>query len=171
LIPRGTPHAAEQSLLEAPASTGALTRPAPKRARPLFGNGRLWQITTALAAVLLCALVALAGPGSIQTLQRDAASPSDPSRHWAQPCFRESSRPEHPRLAFCARVSGRVVYSHVNSGSGEAHLLVLANFHMIVVELHAPARAPGWGAHITAVGPLLRAGFGQREVQALWVGG
>ena len=124
--------------------------------------------------MLLCALVALAGPGSIETLQRaspDAASPSNPSRHWAKPCFRNSLPTEHPQLAFCARVSGRVVYSHVNSGSGEVHLLVLANFHMIIVELPAPARTPGWGAHITAVGPLLRARNGQREVKALWVRG
>jgi hypothetical protein len=79
--------------------------------------------------------------------------------------------PEHPQLAFCARVSGRVVYSHVDSRSREAHLLVLADFHVIMVELPARAGDPGAGAHITAVGPLLRARNGQREVKALWVRG
>jgi hypothetical protein len=135
---------------------------------------RFWQVTTALAAVLLCALVALAGPGSIQTLQRagtNAASSSARAPGWAQPCFRESLPSEHPQLAFCARVGGRVVNSDVDAESGEAHLLVLANFHMIIVELPPRVRVPGWGAHITAVGPLLRARDGQREVQALWVRG
>jgi hypothetical protein len=167
--------AAEQSPREASASTSALQGgPASNRIRGVLGSRRLWQVTTALAAGLLGALVALAGPGSIQTIQHaytNAASSAARAPHWAQPCFHEGLPFEHPRLDFCARVSGRVVYSDVDPASHEAHLLVLASFHMIVVELPARAQIPGWAAHITAVGPLLRARNGQREVQALWVRG
>jgi hypothetical protein len=58
-----------------------------------------------------------------------------------------------------------VIYS--DAASGETHLLVVGGFHIVIVELPDAARRLGWGSHIIAVGPLLRARNGQRELQAI----
>src|SRR5947209_2939895 len=119
-----------------------------------------WRVTAALAAVILCALIAVAGPGSIEILgsgHAGAVPAAEAGAPWARRCLGRSPEPEHSQLAFCARVRGRVIYSDVASGSGETHLLVLGSFHLILVELPLGAHAPGLGSRITAVGPLLRA--------------
>jgi hypothetical protein len=89
------------------------------------------------------------------------------SAELVRPCFGFSPKLDHAELAFCARVDGRVVYSQLESG--ETHVLVIGDFHIVLVELPAGIRRPGWGLRIAAVGPLLRARNGQRELQAIRV--
>jgi hypothetical protein len=123
-----------------------------------------------LAAAALCGLIALVGPGSVEILQHapvagttlNAGTPA-----WSRACYNHPPRLGHPQLAYCARIEGRVIYSSV--GSRDTHLLVVGAFHLVIVELSAQARIPGWGSHIVAVGPLLRARNGQRELQAVSV--
>jgi hypothetical protein len=139
-------------------------------ARPARRHSGAWPAAAVLAGLALGGLLALAGPGSIEILQRDPAAGSRLSAGtpaWSRLCYRHPPRLGHPHLAFCARVEGRVIYSDVESR--ETHLLVLGGFHIVIVELSARARRPGWGSHIVAVGPLLRARDGQREVQAVMV--
>ncbi len=78
-------------------------------------------------------------------------------------------REDRRRLAFCARVDGLVLTSTHGPGAGEAHVAVVGAFHLTIVRLpdHAPTPAPG--TRLVAVGPLLRARDGQREVQAFKV--
>ena len=48
---------------------------------------------------------------------------------------------------------------------GEAHVAVLADFHLVIVRLPDGSR-PRRGTRVIAIGPLFRARDGQREVQA-----
>jgi hypothetical protein len=114
--------------------------------------------------------VALAGPGSIQILQHAPGTREisrSPTASWSRACSGHSPRLDHPQLAFCARFDGRVIFSHVESG--ETHLLAVGGFHMVIVELPPGTHSPGLGSHIVAIGPLLKARNGQRELQAVSV--
>jgi hypothetical protein len=117
-----------------------------------------------LAALMLCVLLAVSGPGSVDTVGAGASA----AVRWAHPCWGHPPVLKHPQLASCARVAGREMFAYTQSGSGETHLLVLGGFHMFVVELPDGVRNPGWGSWITAVGPMVRGRFGLREVEALW---
>lgn len=112
----------------------------------------------------------LAGPGSIQILRHAPGSREasrSPTPAWSRACSGRAARLGHPQLAFCARFDGRVIFSDVESG--ETHLLAVGGFHIVVVELPPGTRGPGLGSRIVAVGPLLRARNGQREIQAMSV--
>jgi hypothetical protein len=140
------------------------------RPRP-GGHARRWRVAAALAGAALCGLLALAGPGSIEIVQRapvNGSSLDSLTPTWSRACYRRVPKLGHRRLAFCARFDGRVIYSKVESG--ETHLLLVGGLHILIVELPEGKRGPGWGSRIVAVGPLLRARNGQRELRALWVG-
>jgi hypothetical protein len=127
---------------------------------------RLWRATAALSAVLLAGLLALAVPGAISVRRSAAAAPA-----WARPCVGRPARADRPRVAFCARVAGRVVAVRHGPNAGETHLALVSRLHLFVVLLPDGARAPGPGSRLTAVGPLVRARNGLREVQAFTVDG
>ena len=89
---------------------------------------------------------------------------------WSRACAIDSPPPDDAtKLAFCARVQGRVVASIAKeqSDDGERHVLVTGGFHVTLVELRGAIPTPALGSRITAVGPLQRAGYGLRELIAL----
>src|SRR5262249_59990552 len=85
---------------------------------------------------------------------------------WVHWCTRGKPRGDRARLAFCARVDGRVIGSTHGPAPGEAHLAVLGDFHLVIVRLPDWTRTPPWGSQGVAIGPLFRARDGQREIQA-----
>jgi hypothetical protein len=132
---------------------------------------RLWRVSAALAALLLCGLVLASAQGSLTILARrppavggDAALPA-----WASWCTKGEPREDRKRLAYCARIEGRVIDSTHGPGPRETHVAVVGGFHVVLVRLPEGAPTPSWGAHIVAIGPLFRARDGQREVQAFWL--
>jgi hypothetical protein len=88
---------------------------------------------------------------------------------WVYWCTKGRARHDRQRLAFCARVEGRVIASTHGPGPKEAHLAVLSDFHLVIVRLPEGAPRPAFGAHLIAIGPLFRARDGQREIQAFWI--
>ncbi len=50
-------------------------------------------------------------------------------------------------------------------------MAVVGGFHLTIVRLPEGSRRPRWGSSIVAIGPLLRARDGQREIQAFEVHG
>jgi hypothetical protein len=127
-----------------------------------------------LAALLLGAVLLACAQGSLTILARApavdgrgaAAATAVPSwEHW---CTSGSPRQDRIRLAFCARVQGRVLDSTVGPEDGEEHLALISDFHVVVVRLPNFATRPAIGADVLAIGPLFRARDGQREVQAFW---
>jgi hypothetical protein len=81
-------------------------------------------------------------------------------------CTEGQPREDRVRLAFCARVEGRVISSTHGPAPGEAHLAVLADFHLVLVRLPDWTNTPPRGSQVVAIGPLFRARDGQREIQA-----
>jgi hypothetical protein len=139
------------------------------RARVALDRPRLWRVTAAIAALLLAALLAAASQGSISVIMRRPTTPGvsasrEPS--WTGWCTRGEVRQDRRRLAFCARVDGLVIASTHGPGAHEAHVGLISDFHLVVVRLPDGAPTPSWGSRVVAVGPLLRARDGQREVQA-----
>lgn len=137
--------------------------------RAALDRPKLWRVTAALSALLLCALVLVSAQGSFTIIARPLAAggrgvAAPPS--WARWCTRGVPRQDRRRLAFCARVDGRVLSSTVGPAPGEAHLALLSDFHIVIVRLPDWTSRPGRGAHVLAIGPLFRARDGQLEVQA-----
>jgi hypothetical protein len=124
---------------------------------------RLWRVTAALAALLFCVLLVAAAQGSIDVLAR---RPATGGMSWERWCTAGQVRVDRVRLAFCARVEGLVVSSTRGPGPNEAHIAVVGGFHLTVVKLAFHAPVPGFGSRVVAIGPLMRARDGQREVQA-----
>jgi hypothetical protein len=137
--------------------------------RAALDRPRLWRVTAGLAALLLCALLLVCSQGSLTIIanrpatatQDAAASPS-----WEPWCNGGTPRKERKRLAFCARVEGRVLASTHGPTPDEAHIAVISDFHIVLVRLPNWEATPKRGARIVAIGPLFRARDGQREVQA-----
>jgi hypothetical protein len=139
------------------------------KVRAALDRPRLWRATAALSALLLCGLVLACAQGSLTVIaQRPAAAgpgtAAAPS--WMRWCTRGKAREDRKRLAFCARVEGRVLDSTHGPAPGEAHLAVVGDFHIVLVRLPDYVATPGTGTRIVAIGPLFRARDGQREVQA-----
>jgi hypothetical protein len=136
-----------------------------QRIRIALDRPRFWRVTTALAALLFCLLLAGVGQGSVDVIARQptAAPMRAPWERW---CTRGAVRVDRVRIAFCARVEGIIVYSNRGPGPGEAHIAVVGGFHLTVVKLPARAAIPAVGSRVVAIGPLFRARNGQREVQA-----
>lgn len=140
------------------------------RIRTALDRPRLWRATTGLAAVLLCALIVVAGQGSIQVIaHRTAGGPAAKGETWQRWCASGQVRDDRIRLAYCARVDGLVLASTHGPGARETHVAVVGGFHLTIVRLPDGAPTPGRGSRLIAVGPLVRARDGQREVQAFRV--
>jgi hypothetical protein len=138
--------------------------------RAALEHPRLWRVTAALSALLLGGLVLVCAQGSLTIIadrpaagRQHAALPS-----WGRWCTRGTPRKERQRLAFCARVQGRVIASTHGPKPDEAHIAVISDFHIVLVRLPNWEATPERGADIVAIGPLFRARDGQREVQAFW---
>jgi hypothetical protein len=128
---------------------------------------RLWRATAALSALLLCGLVLVCAQASLTIINRrpaEHAAAATPA--WEYWCTRGTPRKQRKRLAFCARVEGRVITSTHGPGVDEAHIAVISDFHIVLVRLPNWEATPKRGAKIVAIGPLFRARDGQREVQA-----
>lgn len=123
----------------------------------------MWRATSVIAAILFCAVVVGAAQGSIDVIARHPLAGGAPWERW---CTAGRVRVDRMRLAFCARVEGIVVSSSRGPAPTEAHVAVVGGFHLTVVKLPSGAPVPGVGSRLVAIGPLLRARNGQREVQA-----
>ena len=141
--------------------------------RAALDRPRLWRVTAALSALLLCGLVFVCSQGSLAIIaarppaaHASAAHPTASSPAWARWCTRGTPREDRIRLAFCARVDGRVLGSTVGPGQHEGHLALLSHFHLVLVRIDESIAMPSRGARVIAIGPLFRARDGQREVQA-----
>jgi hypothetical protein len=141
-----------------------------QRVRAALDRPRLWKATAVLAAVALCVLLVGAAQGSISVVDRAPAATARGAASWERGCTRGSVRLDRNRLAFCARVDGIVVTSSTGPDPGEVHAAVIGGFHLTIVKLPDGTTVPSLGSHLVAVGPLLRARDGQREVQAFEVG-
>ena len=122
-------------------------------------RARRVEVGLALAVTVLIAVgasVAFSGSVAIQREARGAA--------WTRTCDGRPARPDRVRLAQCARVHGRVLW--VRRGAGEVHLALVARLHLFVIKLRPGGVAPHIGSTLTAIGPLVRARNGMREVQA-----
>jgi hypothetical protein len=136
--------------------------------RAALDRPRVWRATAILAALLLCGLIVGAAQGSIDVLaKRPATSHAEAS--WERWCTAGEVREDRTRLAYCARVDGLVVSSNRGPAPGESHVAVVGSFHLTIVRLPDGTRTPSLGARLVAVGPLVRARDGQREVQAFRV--
>lgn len=133
------------------------------RLRTLLDRPRLWRVTTVLAALLLLALLAVLAQGSVDVLARPPVARSSSWERW---CTSGQVREDRRRLAFCARVDGLVLASTHGPGPGETHVAVIGGFHVTIVRLPGRTATPALGTRVIAVGPMLRARDGQREVQA-----
>jgi hypothetical protein len=133
-------------------------------------GARLWRAVAVLSAALLCALLFLLGPGSMVVLRTVPIRGIDALAAWTRPCVVDTPPTDIAgRVAFCARLDGRVL-AHVSasdSGDGERHVLVAGAFHVTLVELHGAMRTPPIGSTVVAIGPLQRASLGLREMIAL----
>ncbi len=131
---------------------------------------RLWRVTAVLSALLLCGLVLVCAQGSLTIIARRPAAHQQGATlpSWEPWCTRGTPRKERERLAFCARVQGRVIDSTHGPNPDEVHIAVISAFHLVVVRLPAWETTPATGTNIIAIGPLFRARDGQREVQAFW---
>lgn len=125
----------------------------------------LWRVGAGMAAVILCALLLMAGPGSMQVY---AARSGARLPAWTRPCVIDTPPArDADRLASCVRMVGRVIATKEKSSDGERHVLVTGGFHVMLVELPPSAPMPGWGSRITAVGRLERGVYGVHELIAL----
>jgi hypothetical protein len=140
------------------------------RARIAVDRPRLWRVTAILAALLLCGLLAGAAQGTIDVIaRRPAGVSSSGGASWERWCTAGQVREDRRRLAFCARVDGLVLTSTHGPGPTETHVAVVGGFHLTIVRLPDGTPTPPLGTRLVAVGPLVRARNGQREVQAFRV--
>jgi hypothetical protein len=119
--------------------------------------------------LLLGAVVLACAPGSLTVLlQRPATNGSGAAAEhpWVRWCTQGKAREDRTRLAFCARVEGRVIGSTHGPAPGETHVAVLGDFHLVIVRLPDWTDTPPWGSQVVAIGPLFRARDGPREIQA-----
>jgi hypothetical protein len=137
--------------------------------RAALNHPRLWRATAALSALLLCGLLLVCSQGSLTIIAKRPATAGQSAGApppWEPWCTRGTPRQGRVRLAFCARVEGRVLSSTHGPGVDEAHIAVISDFHLVIVRLPNWEATPKRGAKIVAIGPLFRARDGQREVQA-----
>jgi hypothetical protein len=138
--------------------------------RAFLDRPRLWRATAVLTALLLCALLVGAGQGSIDVIaRRPAGASASGAASWERWCTVGQAREDRRHLAFCARVDGLVLTSTHGPGPAETHVAVVGGLHLTIVRLPDGAPTPSLGTRLVAVGPLVRARDGQREVQAFRV--
>jgi hypothetical protein len=136
--------------------------------RATLDRPKLWRVTAAASALLLCGLLIACAQGSLTVIgERPSASTQRVAQpKWVNWCTKGVARQDRRRIAFCARVSGRVIGSTHGPNPQEAHIGVLSDFHFTIVLLPEGTPTPTMGAHVVAIGPLFRARDGQRELQA-----
>lgn len=136
--------------------------------RAALDHPRLWRVTAVLAALLLGVLLLVCAQGSLAVIATRPATSAQAAAlpAWAPWCTRGVPRKERERLAFCARVEGRVLDSTHGPGPEEAHVAVISDFQIVVIRLPNWEATPSRGTNVVAIGPLFRARDGQREVQA-----
>ncbi len=139
------------------------------RMRSALNKPRLWRATAAVSGLLFCAVVVAVAQGSVTVVARAPAGAQAGRPAWERWCTRGTARTDRQRLAWCARVHGRVVWTTHGPSVGEMHVAVIGGFHLTIVRMPSGAQPPGRGSALTAVGPLVRARDGQREVQAFMV--
>lgn len=145
-------------------------RSAPARIRVALDRPRLWRVAAVASALLLCGLLVATAQGSLSIIARrpprigTTGSPS-----WGHWCSHGQVRVDRQPLAYCARIDGLVVDTTHGPAKGEVHVAVVGDFHLVIVRLRDGAATPSLGSRFIAVGPLLRARDGQREVQAFKV--
>jgi hypothetical protein len=138
----------------------------------MLDRRNLWRATAALSALLLSGLLLAASQGSIDVITKRSLRPGSSTSarpSWLRWCSDGVVRHDRRRLAFCARVEGRVLASTHGPGVGEVHVAVLSDFHLFIFRLPDGSATPPIGARIVGVGPLVRARNGQREVQTFKV--
>jgi hypothetical protein len=119
---------------------------------------------------VLCALLVAAAPGSLEIIVHKppmGAVGRQPT--WERWCSHGEPRLDRERLAYCARINGRVIDSVHGPALSEVHLAVVGDFHLVIVRLVDGSATPSPGSQFTAIGPLVRARDGQRELQAFKV--
>lgn len=137
---------------------------------PSARRARVWSAAAIVVTAVLAATVLLASSGAVETFDAGWRRPPSASRvapTWYLPCARRAPRSDRELLAACARVRGRVLAVRHEGAERETHLAVLAEFQLLLVKLGAGRRAPDLGETIVAVGPLVRARNGLREVDAI----
>jgi len=134
--------------------------------RAALDRARLWRVTTVLAALLLGVLIFMCSQGSLTIIAHKPSAHAAATTPWERWCTRGTPRRERVRLAYCARVQGRVIDSTHGPNPDENHIAVIGAFHLVLVRLPNWQSAPSRGTSIVAIGPLFRARDGQREVQA-----
>ena len=137
--------------------------------RGALDHPRLWRVTTVLTGLLLGALLVGAAQGSIDVIARTPGGATPSQGGWERWCTSREARQDRSRLAFCARVDGLVLTSSRGPAPGEVHVAIIGGFHLTLVRMPDHAGVPSIGTRLVAVGPLVRARDGQREVQAFRV--
>ncbi len=143
-----------------------MTPPTPTHMRGALDRPRLWRVTTVLAALLLGGLIFICSRGSLTIIARRPSAHAAGPVPWERWCTQGTPRRERVRLAFCARVQGRVIDSTHGPNPDETHIAVISDFHLVLVRLPNWEPIPARGTEIVAIGPLFRARDGQCEVQA-----
>ena len=116
-------------------------------------RARAWKLAAVAAATLLLGGAAVAAQGSVGL--------SEPARA----CAAIAPRPDRELIDRCARVEGIVL--HVRREPTETHLAIVARLHLFIVKVDGTGvRIPSTGSRWSAVGPLVRARNGMRELQA-----
>jgi hypothetical protein len=85
---------------------------------------------------------------------------------WTRSCAGGEVRVDRQRLAFCARAEGLVIATTHGPSPGEEHLALICDFRLVIVLVPDGMAAPSLGSRVVAIGPLLRARDGERELQA-----
>jgi hypothetical protein len=125
-----------------------------------------------LALVLVAGVLAIVfARGDYQTFPRTsllwpAQQAKAPS--WTKPCWPTARWTDK---ALCEHVSGRVVWlqKHDPDGDGDRHLLIVDRLHPRIVKLVKTMpvdRLPKLGAHVDAVGWLMKGASGHDEINA-----
>ncbi|MGH2895130.1 MAG: hypothetical protein ACRDPM_17945 [Solirubrobacteraceae bacterium] len=123
-----------------------------------------------MSGLLFGAVLVAVAQGSVTVVSRaPSLAQAESQLAWERWCTRGQARTDRQRLAWCARVQGRVVWTTQGPSPGELHLAVIGGFHLTIVRMPYSVHHPSVGSALTAVGPLVRARNGQRELQAFMV--
>ena len=138
-------------------------------------NGRM-RLRSKLGIALAAAAVifAVLGVVAVAATRFERYDASGPRPTWAAVCHRNVPRADRTLLAHCARATGVVgwIREEGSGASHEVHFALLGRFGIVIVKLGDPSRleTPSHGHRVTAVGALVRASNGMREIQAWEIG-
>ena len=162
-----------------PPNARATDERSPARHTTRTASRRLLLRAAGALLALVVAGIALATDGTrydTEPLMQLPAVPERGAPAWSRPCWRPNQPPYHGLYMFaCARVEGRVVYrqSRDPDGDGDAHLLVLAGWHLVNLKFRVaagPVVLPGVGHRVRVVGLLTPGRFHVPEVDVRRLG-